>query len=61
MKYIISMEAVHDLEQIWIYTFETWSIEQADRYFNLITDEIEFIAEKSFILNLNKLIGKFST
>jgi toxin ParE1/3/4 len=41
MKYLISKEASKDLEKIWLYTFENWSIEQADRYFHLIIDEIE--------------------
>lgn len=45
MKYKISHEASLDIEEIWLYTFENWSIEQADRYFNLIMDEIEYIAE----------------
>lgn len=44
MKYKISKEANLDIENIWIYTVENWSIEQADRYFNLIIDEIEYIA-----------------
>lgn len=45
MLYKISKEAQIDIENIWLYTFETWSIEQADRYFNLILDEIEFLAQ----------------
>ncbi|HMV15758.1 MAG: type II toxin-antitoxin system RelE/ParE family toxin [Chitinophagales bacterium] len=44
MKYKISIEAQKDIENIWLYTFETWSVEQADRYYNLILDEIEYIA-----------------
>ncbi len=44
MKYIISVEASKDLENIWLYTFENWSQEQADRYFKLIIDEIENIS-----------------
>lgn len=28
-----------------MYTYENWSREQADRYYNLIMDEIEFIAD----------------
>jgi toxin ParE1/3/4 len=43
--YIISEKAIEDLNKIWIYTAENWSLEQADRYYNLILDEIEFIAE----------------
>jgi toxin ParE1/3/4 len=45
MKYKISNEAKNDLENIWLYTYETWSSEQADRYYNLILDEIEHIAQ----------------
>ena len=45
MNYRISIEAKNDIEKIWLYTFENWSIEQADRYFDLIMDEIEYIAE----------------
>ena len=45
MRYSISEKANQDIEKIWLYTFENWSIEQADRYYNLILDEIEFISE----------------
>lgn len=43
MNYKISKEALYDLEKIWLYTFETWSMEQADYYFNLIMNEIEYL------------------
>jgi len=42
MGYRISVKAREDLENIWRYTFENWSQEQADRYLNLIFDEIEY-------------------
>lgn len=45
MNYKISIEAKNDIEKIWLYTFENWSLEQADRYFDLIIDEIEYIAK----------------
>ncbi len=45
MEFKISKLASQDLENIWLYTFENWSLEQADRYFNLIMNEIEFIAQ----------------
>lgn len=45
MNYEISNEALNDLQNIWIYTFKNWSIAQADRYFNLIMDEIEYLSE----------------
>lgn len=40
--YIISKQAIVDLEEIWFYTVEKWSIEQADRYHSLIFDEVNF-------------------
>ncbi len=45
MNFKISNEAQIDLENIWLYTFETWSKEQADRYFNLIFEEIEYLTQ----------------
>ena len=45
MNYKISVEAKNDIEKIWLYTFENWSLKQADRYFDLIMDEVEYIAE----------------
>ena len=45
MKYKISKEAEKDLEKIWLYTFETWSLEQADYYYDLLMDEIEYLAK----------------
>jgi toxin ParE1/3/4 len=45
MKYRISKEALNDLEKIWLYTFEAWSKEQADHYFNLLMNEIEYLSD----------------
>jgi toxin ParE1/3/4 len=45
MSYKISVKASEDIENIWLYTFENWSLEQADRYINLIIDEIEYLAD----------------
>ncbi|WP_424492535.1 type II toxin-antitoxin system RelE/ParE family toxin [Salinimicrobium sp. GXAS 041] len=50
-KYLISRQAIKDLEKIWHYTVQKWSIEQADRYYNLIIEEILFVAD-------NFMIGK---
>jgi len=33
------------LTKIWAYTAENWSVEQANSYYNLIVDEIEFASE----------------
>lgn len=47
MDYKISQEANLDIKNIWLYTFENGSLEQADRYFNLIMDEIEYLAKNT--------------
>lgn len=45
MGFKLSVKAAEDVETIWLYTVEKWSLEQADRYVNLILDEIEYLAE----------------
>ncbi len=47
-NYRISKEAIDDLNIIWIFTFHKWSIDQADRYYELIIDEIKFIANNYY-------------
>ncbi len=44
VEYLISEKALEDLNNIWIYTAENWSVEQANRYYNLIVDEIEYVS-----------------
>ena len=44
-EYLISEKALEDLNNIWMYTAENWSVEQANRYYNLIVDEIEYVSE----------------
>ncbi|MFN5621098.1 MAG: type II toxin-antitoxin system RelE/ParE family toxin [Flavobacteriales bacterium] len=45
MNFKISKAAAKDLESIWLYTLEFWSAEKADRYIQLIIDEINFLCE----------------
>ncbi len=45
MAYEISKKANEDINSIWLFTFENWSLEQADRYYDLIMDEIEYISD----------------
>jgi len=45
LPYLISKKAVVDLNEIWLYTLEKWSAVQADRYYNLIFDEIDQICK----------------
>lgn len=47
--YRLSLQAEADLEEIWVYTFETWSIEQADRYHNDLMAAIVALASGSRI------------
>ena len=47
LPYVLSKKAVADLEGIWLYTVEKWSVNQADRYYNLIVDEINFICKNN--------------
>ena len=39
--YRLSPLAKTDLENIWLYTLEQWSVTQADRYYNTIITTIE--------------------
>ena len=48
MGFKISVKASKDIEQIWLYTIEHWSLEQADRYINQIFDEIEYLSEHPY-------------
>ena len=51
MKIRLSKKALKDIDDIWLYTVENWSVEQADRYYNSIFDELEFLSK-------NPLSGK---
>lgn len=48
MGYKISAKVSEDIENTWLYIFENWSLEQADRYINLIPDKIEYLAENPY-------------
>ena len=42
---ILRQEAIDDLNNIWEYTFEKWSENQADQYYNKIIHYCEMISE----------------
>lgn len=44
--YLLSPRAESDLEEIWLYTFKTWSLEQADRYHGAIVEAFEGLAAR---------------
>ncbi len=41
MNYRISDKAIS--ENIWVYTMKNWSVEQADRYYQLLIEEIDYL------------------
>ncbi len=43
-EYILTHQAVEDLNAIWNYTFVQWSEEQADKYYNMLLDKFNLIA-----------------
>ncbi len=43
--YKISSKAIEDIDRIWLYTQENWSRTQANHYYRLIFQEIEFISK----------------
>jgi len=46
-KYKLTNKAVDDLTQIWNYTFNKWSESQADKYYQMVIDTCEEIANNS--------------
>jgi toxin ParE1/3/4 len=49
--YILTNKAVEDLSMIWDYTFELWSESQADKYYIMLLDSCQELAD-------NKVSGK---
>jgi len=46
-KYILTNKAVEDLSGIWNYTFETWSETQADKYYFMLLDTCQDLADEN--------------
>ncbi|MBW8050312.1 MAG: type II toxin-antitoxin system RelE/ParE family toxin [Cytophagales bacterium] len=45
-NYFLTNKAVEDLSKIWNYTFDNWSEQQADKYYQMLLDNCKGIAEK---------------
>ena len=43
--YELSVLAGEDLDNIWLYTYENWSREQADHYYSLLINAFELLAQ----------------
>lgn len=44
-KFKLTNKAVEDLSKIWIYTFEVWSENQADKYYEMLITNCQEIAD----------------
>jgi toxin ParE1/3/4 len=44
-KYFLTKKAVDDLTEIWNYTFEEWSEQQADKYYQMLIDNFKELAQ----------------
>ena len=44
-SYVLSNKAVLDLSAIWEYTVDTWSERQADKYYYMLLDSCQELAE----------------
>ena len=49
-KYHLTNRAVDDLAHIWNYTFEEWSEQQADKYYNLLVASCQEVATSPNLL-----------
>ena len=61
-KYELTNKAVQDLNNIWDYTFETWSEYQADKYYEMLLSSCQDIADnpelgKNYTGITSKLFG----
>jgi toxin ParE1/3/4 len=45
-KFYLTNKAVEDLVDIWNYTVETWSVNQAEIYYALLIDSCQELAKK---------------
>jgi toxin ParE1/3/4 len=61
-KYILTKKAVSDLSDIWNYTYDVWTENQADKYYQMLIDNFQKIADKPEIGKtyegiVNQLLG----
>ncbi len=61
-NYRLTNRAVADLTQIWKYTFDKWSENQADQYYKMLIDHFDKLAVnpdlgKDYYMVANSLLG----
>jgi toxin ParE1/3/4 len=62
VRYILTNKAVDDLTQIWNYTFDKWSENQADIYYHMLLENCKELAcnpnlGKDFSAIIQNLLG----
>ena len=45
-KYILTNRAVDDLSEIWTYTYDVWSEKQADKYYKMLLEYCQGLADQ---------------
>ena len=64
-KLFFRQEAINDINDIWKYTFENWSLNQADKYYTMIKSACDEIMKNPNIGtkydNINKILQGFKT
>jgi len=47
-KFLLSSKAKNDIDNIWEYTFNKWSLSQADKYFNGLQNKFSEISKNPY-------------
>ena len=53
-RYTLRQLAENDLEEIWLYSIQTWGVDQADHYLRTLLSRFDWLSD-------NPLIGKLRT
>lgn len=59
LTYRLSPLAESDLEEIWLYTFREWSLEQADGYHQSVMKAIEDLASGRNVWQKSNVLGGY--
>ena len=58
-KYHLTKKAFEDLSDIWTYTYDNWSEEQADKYYSILISTIkDIVADRLYACRPYPQIGK---
>ena len=57
-NYTLTNKAVEDLSNIWTYSFEAWSESQADKYYYMVLDSCQELADEKVSGKIYEEINK---